>query len=47
MVAAFWGFFTESLIGLQQMGLGLGMATLVDATIVRCGMGPAFMNLLC
>ena len=46
MVAVFWGFFTESLIGLQQMGFGLGMAILVDATIVRCVMVTASMKLL-
>lgn len=46
MVAVFWGFSTGSLIGLQQMGFGLGMAILVDATIVRCVMVPASMRLL-
>ena len=46
MVAVFWGFSTGSLIGLQQMGFGLGMAILVDATIVRCVMVPASMTLL-
>ena len=29
------------------MGFDLGMAILVDATIVRCVMVPAFMKLLC
>jgi hypothetical protein len=46
MVAVFWGFFTGSLIGLQQMGFGLGLAILLDATIVRCVMVPASMTLL-
>ena len=46
MVAVFWGFSTGSLIGLQQMGFGLGMAILLDATIVRCVMVPASMKLL-
>jgi len=46
MVAVFWGFSTGSLIALQQMGFGLGMAILVDATIVRCVMVPASMTLL-
>ena len=46
MVAVFWGFSTGSLIGLQQMGFGLGMAILLDATIVRCVMVPASMTLL-
>ena len=46
MVAVFWGFSTGSLVGLQQMGFGLGMAILLDATIVRCVMVPASMTLL-
>jgi RND superfamily putative drug exporter len=46
MVAVFWEFFTGSLIGLQQMGFGLGLAILLDATIVRCVMVPASMTLL-
>ena len=46
MVAVFWGCFTGSLIGLQQMGFGLGMAILLDATIVRCVMIPASMKFL-
>ncbi|MDE0823860.1 MAG: MMPL family transporter [Dehalococcoidia bacterium] len=46
MVAVFWGFFTGSLIGLQQMCFGLGLAILLDATIVRCVMVPTSMTLL-
>lgn len=46
MVAVFWGFFTGSLIGLQQMCFGLGLAILLDATIVRCVMAPTSMTLL-
>ena len=46
MVAVFWGFSTGSLVGLQQMGFGLGLAILLDATIVRCVMLPASMTLL-
>ncbi len=46
MVAVFWGFSTGSLIGLQQMGFGLGLAILLDSTIVRCVMVPASMKLL-
>ncbi len=45
MVAVFWGFSTGSLVGLQQMGFGLGLAILLDATIVRCVMVPASMTL--
>ncbi|PKB59640.1 MAG: hypothetical protein BZY83_00805 [SAR202 cluster bacterium Casp-Chloro-G2] len=46
MVAVFWGFATGSLVGMQQMGFGLGMAILVDATIVRTVMVPASMKIL-
>lgn len=46
MVAVFWGFSTGSLVGMQQMGFGLGLAILVDASIVRIVMVPASMKLL-
>ena len=46
MVAVFWGFAAGSLVGLQQMGFGLGIAILLDATIVRTVMVPASMRLL-
>ena len=46
MVAVFWGFAAGSLVGLQQMGFGLGIAILLDATIVRMVMVPASMRLL-
>ena len=46
MVAVFWGFAAGSLVGLQQMGFGLGIAILLDATIVRIVMVPASMKLL-
>ena len=46
MVAVFWGFAAGSLVGLQQMGFGLGVAILLDATIVRTVMVPAGMKLL-
>ena len=46
MVAVFWGFSTGHLVGLQQMGFGLGFAILVDATIVRMVLVPASMKLL-
>src|SRR3712207_665662 len=35
MVAAFSGFLAGSVVGLQQFGLGLAVAILVDATIIR------------
>jgi len=43
MVAAFSGFVAGSIIGLQQFGLGLAVAILVDATIVRALLVPALM----
>ena len=46
MVAVFWGFSTGSLVGLQQMDFGLGLATWLDATIIRCIMDPASLTLL-
>ena len=46
MVAVFWGFAAGDLVGLQQMGFGLGLAVLLDATIVRMVLVPASMRLL-
>jgi RND superfamily putative drug exporter len=46
MVAVFWGFSAGELVGLQQMGFGLGIAILLDATIVRMILVPASMKLL-
>src|SRR5204863_6443643 len=45
MVAAFSGFVAGSIVGLQQFGLGLAVAILVDATIVRALLVPALMAL--
>ena len=36
MVDVFWEFSTGLLVGLQQMDFGLGLATWLDATIIRC-----------
>jgi putative drug exporter of the RND superfamily len=46
MVAAFSGFVAGSVVGLQQFGLGLAVAILVDATIVRALLVPSLMALL-
>jgi RND superfamily putative drug exporter len=46
MVAVFWAFAAVDIIGLQQMGFGLGVAVLLDATIVRMVLVPAAMQLL-
>jgi RND superfamily putative drug exporter len=43
MVAAFSGFVAGSIVGLQQFGLGLAVAILLDATIVRALLVPALM----
>jgi putative drug exporter of the RND superfamily len=46
MIAAFSGFMTGRFVGLQQFGLGLTAAILLDATIVRALLVPAVMKLL-
>lgn len=46
IIAVFSGFAAGDLIMFQQMGFGVGVALLVDATIVRCVLVPASMKLL-
>jgi RND superfamily putative drug exporter len=46
MIAAFSGFTAGSFVGLQEFGLGLSAAILLDATIVRAILVPALMKLL-
>ena len=46
MVAVFAGFATGRLVMFQQMGFGLAVAVLLDATIVRSILVPASMRLL-
>ena len=47
MVAVFGGFaFGGTTVDLQQLGFGLGVAVLLDATIVRMVLVPAAMKLL-
>jgi uncharacterized membrane protein YdfJ with MMPL/SSD domain len=46
MIAAFSGFVAGSFVGLQEFGLGLSAAILLDATIVRAILVPATMKLL-
>jgi RND superfamily putative drug exporter len=46
MVAVFGGFAAGRLVMLQQMGFGLGVAVLIDATIVRSILVPSAMALL-
>ena len=46
IIAVFWGFAMGDLIMFQQMGFGVAVALLIDATIVRCVLLPASMKLL-
>jgi RND superfamily putative drug exporter len=46
MVAVFGIFATLSIIQMQQMGFGLAIAVLIDATIIRAVLVPATMKLL-
>jgi uncharacterized membrane protein YdfJ with MMPL/SSD domain len=46
MIAAFLGFTFGSFVGLQEFGLGLSVAVLLDATVVRAILVPAAMKLL-
>jgi RND superfamily putative drug exporter len=46
MVAVFAIFATLSMIDMKQMGLGLALAILIDATIVRAVLLPSVMKLL-
>ncbi|MPZ22801.1 MAG: MMPL family transporter [Dehalococcoidia bacterium] len=46
MVAVFGGFASGEMVMLQQMGFGLAVAILLDATIVRIVLVPASMQLL-
>jgi RND superfamily putative drug exporter len=46
MVAAFSGFVAGEVGALQQFGLGLAFAVLIDATLVRTALVPAAMAIL-
>jgi uncharacterized membrane protein YdfJ with MMPL/SSD domain len=46
MIAAFSGFLAGSFVSLQEFGLGLSAAILLDATVVRAILVPATMKLL-
>ncbi len=46
MVAVFGGFALGDMVMFQQMGFGLGVAVLLDATIVRTILVPSAMELL-
>ena len=46
MAAAFLGFVAGRIAGLQQFGLGLALAVLLDATVIRILLVPSMMALL-
>ncbi len=46
MVVVFGGFAAVEVLSIKQLGLGLALAVIVDATIVRSLMVPATMKLL-
>jgi RND superfamily putative drug exporter len=46
IIAVFWGFAMGDTIAFQQMGFGVAVALLLDATIVRSVLVPATMKLL-
>jgi RND superfamily putative drug exporter len=46
MVIVFGGFAAARIGNIEQIGLGLAVAVLIDATIVRCLLVPATMTLL-
>jgi RND superfamily putative drug exporter len=46
MVAAFSGFVAGHVGGLEQLGLGLAVGVLIDATLVRILLVPSSMALL-
>jgi putative drug exporter of the RND superfamily len=46
MVAAFAGFVAGEIAGLQQLGLGLALGVLLDATLVRMALLPSLMTVL-
>jgi RND superfamily putative drug exporter len=46
IIAVFWGFAMGDTIAFQQMGFGIAVALLIDATIVRSVLVPSTMKLL-
>ena len=46
IVVVFVGFATGDLVMFQQMGFGVAVALLIDATLIRCVLVPAAMELL-
>jgi putative drug exporter of the RND superfamily len=46
MVAVFGGFALGDMVMFQEMGFGLAVAVLLDATLIRCILVPATMKML-
>ena len=46
IVIVFAGFAAGEIVAMKQLGLGLAVAVIVDATIVRCLLVPATMKLM-
>jgi RND superfamily putative drug exporter len=46
IIAVFVGFATGEIAEIQQVGFGVGVALLIDATLIRCVLVPASMKLL-
>ncbi len=44
IIVVFLGFATGDLMIIKQLGVGLAVAVLIDATLVRCLLVPAFMT---
>ena len=41
-----WTFATSRIVFVKQLGIGIGFAVLVDATLVRALLVPSLMRLL-
>ena len=46
IVAVFLGFATGELVTIKELGVGMAIAIVVDATVIRCLLVPAVMNLM-
>ncbi|HEY4268870.1 MAG TPA: MMPL family transporter, partial [Galbitalea sp.] len=44
IIVVFAGFATGDLMVIKQLGVALAVAVLLDATLVRCLLVPAFMT---
>ena len=46
MAAVFFGFGAADAIMIKEMGIGMGIAVVMDATVIRALLVPATMRLL-